>query len=1006
MARDLFGLSVHDVNHRSIKTRTTTTTTTTTFDLNEPMDRNMSLPETTMEGNNPEMDESNPWQLDGTRISPKMKQRMMEHFGKRTLPKLINTKATDRTAQALLDLERDVRDKRCYGIDWSNLYLKDTNIGDVGIEALARAFVQTTAPNPELSLSCVKALDDKMAVRLANVLNTNPSWEKLDIYDCNFGSRGLEALARALNNNHVWQNLSIVETNLEDEEVEALAKVLQQNTQWTNFQLAYVQFTSVNGVKDFGKALSVNKIWKSFRLRWPATSSRTRIDDCELEALSCTLRHNKCWETFHYSCPSGGLVPIANSLHGNKVWRVFDLDLFETEHVEIVAMGLRRQTSWKYFVLSLPYDTPDQGVEMLANLLKTSPSWERFVLHVEYHEIGPWLKVGPAILQQLVKNWNSLVLWFPSKRGDKPDLIQHLPFLLENHPGEIGLTAETITNLFVTNHEQATNALKMAEYLGQCWQSMDLCMLPSNGALHVGRRFTIPQTISLHGTSITIEGARRLIQSIQGGCATMSQNSGGTSTSVPSHALATRPQGNDQLLRLSLSDLDIGDEGANAVADMLQNSCHCQIFDVADTYLNDTGIKTLVEGMKNNPDLCCMNLSHTKIGQLGARLLRNFLEGNTTWSWFWISNRDIDDEAFRRLFLSIDGRPWHTIHLGMNQTNAPSSWKHNVPLLTAGAYETTSNEATHEGRLNTKTKSDSLLGENANLMGRVIAGISNDVECLDMSLELAIQLGLTLITQLDAMESWSFVELGTHLLKVSDVVARINGIRLKISGAAALTNLSDQQKEKLQEILRFGIEVAKMMLGKLPSENQKPEYDIFISFAGEVRKEREFDYVTSLEDQLQIAAGGGNTPLNIFVAEKTMKPGQQPDPEVTMLTHVLTAQVVVCVTTTHYVQKKWPIAELLCAFARNEMACPHSILSPVVVDAFPGCQWVLPPCRATASALTPAISTRDASEWINAFIGLFPTKLPSIHRCTIGGLNVYGKCFRTSTGRKNSCLTS
>ena len=952
--------------------------------------------ETTLKVNNPEMDECDPDELQGTQISPKMKRRMVEHFGNGLglLPRLANTKVTDRGAQALLNIDRDVRYKRRAHVKWFNLRLDYTNIGDVGLQALTRAFLKN-AYHP-LVMSHVKALDDETAVMLANALNTNPFYRELYIRQCNLGSSGLKALVGALSKNHVWQQLELGRTNLEDEGVDALAEALQQNTQWTNFRLENVQFSSVNGVKALGEALSVNKTWKSFQLAGSLFGKQVPVDDCEMEDLSCALRRNQYWKVFRYGVDRnyGGLVSIAKSLHGNSVWRVFDLVLFETKHVDIVAEGLRRQTSWKYFIWSLPYDTPDQGVEMLANLLKTSPSWERFVLHVGLDQVGPWLKVGPAILQRLEKHWNSLVLWFPYWNNNP---IQHLPFLLENHPDEIGVTAETISNLFLTRHDKATDALEMAEYLGHCWQSMDLRMLPSNGALRVGRSFTIPRTISFHHTPrLTFPAALGLIQSIQGDGAT-SEIIDSNSASIPSAALASRPQGNVHWVCLSLSHLDIGDEGANAVADLFRNSHQWQIFDVADTLLNDTGIKALVEGMKSNPDWCCMNLSHTEISQLGARLLRNFLEGNTTWSWFSISHMPLSDEAFRRFFLSIDGRPWHTIHIGMNQANSPSSWKHppNVPLLTAGAYETTSNETIQEGRLITKTKSHSLIGENAILMGRVIAGISKDVECLDMSLELAILLGLTLITNLDSMKSWNFDELGTHLLKVSDVVGRINGIRLKMSGAAALTNLSDHQKEKLQEILRFGIEVAKMMLGKLPSANQNPEYHIFISFAGQVRKERKFDYVTRLERELQNAAGGGKT-LNIFVAEKTMKPGKQPDPEVTMLTHVLTAQVVVCVMTTHYVQKKWPIAELLCALARNKMACPHSILSPVVVDAFPGCQWVLPPCRSTASASTPAICTRDASEWINDFIGLFPTKLPSIHGCTIGGENVYGKCFRTS----------
>ena len=168
-----------------------------------------------------------------------------------------------------------------------------------------------------------------------------------------------------------------------------------------------------------------------------------------MEELSHALRCNQCWETVHFGWPflfDGGLVSVAKSLDGNTIWRVFDLDLDKTKHVEIVTEALREQKCWKYFILRLPKSTPDQGVEMLANLLKTSPSWERFVLHLRYHEqLGPWLKVGPAILQErLEKHWNSLVLWLPSKHGDKPDLIKHLPFQLENHQQEeIGVTAET-----------------------------------------------------------------------------------------------------------------------------------------------------------------------------------------------------------------------------------------------------------------------------------------------------------------------------------------------------------------------------------------------------------------------------------------------------------------------------------------------------------------------------------------------------------------------------------
>ena len=195
------------------------------------------------------MNECNPWELRGTRISPKMKRQMVENLGKRSLPILTNTQVTGQGAQALLDIDRDVWDERRADVNWPSLVLSSTNIGDVGIKALARAYVKTTKPDPRLWLPGLKALDDETAVGLANALNTNPSWKNLWIQQCNFGYVTLEALASALSNNHIWQELVLLRTNLGDDGVEALAEVLQQNTQWTTLELWDVRFSSVDGAK-------------------------------------------------------------------------------------------------------------------------------------------------------------------------------------------------------------------------------------------------------------------------------------------------------------------------------------------------------------------------------------------------------------------------------------------------------------------------------------------------------------------------------------------------------------------------------------------------------------------------------------------------------------------------------------------------------------------------------------------------------------------------------------
>ena len=85
-----------------------------------------------------------------------------------------------------------------------------------------------------------------------------------------------------------------------------------------------------------------------------------------------------------------------------------------------------------------------------------------------------------------------------------------------------------------------------------------------------------------------------------------------TNAFVPSAALASRPQGNVHWFRLLLSHLYIGDDGANVIADMLQNSHLWQIFDLAHVPLDDTGIKALVEAVKSKCDWRCVNVARTK----------------------------------------------------------------------------------------------------------------------------------------------------------------------------------------------------------------------------------------------------------------------------------------------------------------------------------------------------------------------------------------------------------
>ena len=164
-----------------------------------------------------------------------MKRRMVEHFEKNSLlPVLTNTPhVTDRGAQVLLELDRDVRDTRGRAdVAWFRLVLEDTNIGDGGLEALSRAFLNTTTPHPRLTVRRVQDLDDETAVLLADALDQDPSWETVWIqedcnpYYCDFQSLGVKALISALSNNHVWQMVVLNCTNLGEKGVDALAEAL------------------------------------------------------------------------------------------------------------------------------------------------------------------------------------------------------------------------------------------------------------------------------------------------------------------------------------------------------------------------------------------------------------------------------------------------------------------------------------------------------------------------------------------------------------------------------------------------------------------------------------------------------------------------------------------------------------------------------------------------------------------------------------------------------------
>ena len=194
----------------------------------------------------------------------------------------------------------------------------------------------------------------------------------------------------------------------------------------------------------------------------------------------------------------------------------------------------------------------------------------------------------------------------------------------------------------------------------------------------------------------------------------------------------------------------------------------------------------------------------------------------------------------------------------------------------------------------------------------------------------------------------SFDHLSMVLLKIADSLARINRTRIGVArtrnhrsseGAPpeiwnknlSIPPIEDETERNLKQVIDFGIEVANRMRDNVASRIRSSTYDVFLSFAGEEKPL----YVPLLYDQLT------ENNMHPFHDTTEMGGGKTPDTRRELLENVLSATVVVCVVSFHAVQKKWPIAELLCGLARNEQARRISSPStPLIIDAMPGQVWL------------------------------------------------------------------
>ena len=212
-----------------------------------------------------------------------------------------------------------------------------------------------------------------------------------------------------------------------------------------------------------------------------------------------------------------------------------------------------------------------------------------------------------------------------------------------------------------------------------------------------------------------------------------------------------------------------------------------------------------------------------------------------------------------------------------------------------------------------------------------LQGLSTSVQtCVDAVLQVPHVLPLQLRPQsaTRAADVTAAMEpMYRHLLVIAGHVATLNAKHLDtLEIGASVPSWGDADREAVELIWKLGMAVAAQMLDYVdlvPSDDDT-RYDIFVSYAGQ-----DTDYVVGM---LQLNG-------NIFIDKRSMRAGQTSNPPSAMFWNVLTARLVLSVTSYHYVQKKWPLAELMCGLARNkrDQSTTHS---PLFVDAIPGSSWL------------------------------------------------------------------
>jgi len=120
--------------------------------------------------------------------------------------------------------------------------------------------------------------------------------------------------------------------------------------------------------------------------------------------------------------------------------------------------------------------------------------------------------------------------------------------------------------------------------------------------------------------------------------------------------------------KLYLHEQNLGDAGAEAVAQMLKGNPRLNRIFLSENEIGDAGATALAEAIKENKTVTKIVLSGNEIGDAGAMALAEAIEENRTVRFFYLSENKIGDEGAIALAKAIKGNKAVTeIHLNENK---------------------------------------------------------------------------------------------------------------------------------------------------------------------------------------------------------------------------------------------------------------------------------------------------------------------------------------------------